>query len=401
MKKLNYYAMALLAVFALACNNDNDEPVDVDPGESSSELLVKKFTAAPTMDGTVDEMWGTAQKLVSVAEVPNLSRRITWLNSDGEGVEEDLGLFAPYSGEKENFTMRSGIFGDDIYFLIEWDDADDSRDRQSWYFDGTWKQEHKYANTSDDKFYEDKFAFLFPIGDVDGFSTSTCYATCHTVSDIAKDKDKHTRHYLKTEGQLVDMWHWKRVRGTYADQVDDQQMKYVAPPYTSSSNGRGGDATGSGGYSNNSVELTVTGTTDVVNVPKYIIPGETDYYWIDKDQIANGTAKEITAVDANGVLTYSGGTIDPADGGFEQATGNKRVPSVTTKEFTEGRADINIKVNHTGSGWVCEVQRKLNTGDADDVVFDPATELDFGFAIFNNAAIAHAIKPGLKLKYEQ
>ena len=345
-------------------------------------------------------MWANAQKLVASVEVPNLDPRLTHLNSDGAGVEETLGLFEPYSGEKEDFTMRSGYFGDRIYFLIEWTDAEDSKDRQSWYFDGTWKQEHKYANASNDKYYEDKFAFLFPIGTVDNFSSSTCYATCHAVSDITTAKDKHTRHYLKTDGQKVDMWHWKRNRGTYADQVDDQKMVYVAPPYNSGSNGRKGDANGVAGYADNKQTLN-NGTSDV-SVPKYVIPGETNYYWIDKDQIASSSAKLVTAVDANGVLTLEGGgTINPADGGFEQATGDKRIPSITTKAFEGPRADIDVKAVYTGTGWVCEVTRKLNTGDADDVIFDPAAELPFGFAIFNNAAIAHAIKPGLNMKFVQ
>mgnify|MGYP000321155859 CR=1 FL=1 len=72
-------------------------------------------------------------------------------------------------------------------------------------------------------------------------------------------------------------------------------MKYVEPPYTSGSNGRGGAATGSGGYSNNSQSL-FNGTEDV-NVPLYVIPNSSGYYWKDKDQIENGTAKEITGVD--------------------------------------------------------------------------------------------------------
>ena len=297
--------------------------------------------------------------------------------------------------------------GSDIYFLIEWEDAEDSKDRQSWYFDPStkkWKQEHKYANDANDKYYEDKFAFLFPIGTVDGFSQQTCYATCHSSGGvISNPKDKHTRHYLKTPGQKIDMWHWKRVRGSFADQADDQRIYYVDETVNgiSGSNGRGGDTGGGSGYASN--KQTLNNGVEDVSVPKYIIPGQTEYYWIDENQISNGTAKLVTAVDQNGVLTLDDqSTIDPnGDTGFAQATGNKRVPSVTTKAFTGPRGDIDVKAVYTGTGWVCEVKRKLNTGDSDDVVFDPATDLDFGFAIFNNAAIAHGIKPGLKLKWEQ
>jgi len=406
MKTRNLFIGMLAAgIIFTGCKEDDAPTGPVDPGESSTELLVKKFTAAPNMDGSIDDMWGTAKRLVATAEVPTLDPRMTYLNSDGMGKEEALGLFAPYNGDKYNFKLRSGYFNDRIYFLMEWNDAADSKDRQSWYYDaidGLWKQQHKYANDNNDKYYEDKFAFLFPIGNVTGFDASTCYATCHTVSSIATDKDKHTRHYLKTSGELVDMWHWKRVRGTYADQVDDQQMKYVAPPYDSGSNGRGGDDTGDAGYANNSQTLQITGTTQDVSVPLYIIPGKTDYSWISADDIANQTAKLVTEVDAQGVLTLNDGSlIDPANGGFEKGTGNKRIPSVTTKAFTLGRADIDIKAVHTGSGWVCEFTRKMNTGDADDVVFDTASEIYFGLALFDNAAIAHAIKPNLLMKFEK
>ena len=405
MKKLSLIVMAGLLIVQVGCKKDDpvDEP-STDPGESTTELLVAKFSSAPVMDGDIDAMWGDAQRLVGTLEVPTLSARNTFLNSDGAGVEEGLGLFAPYNGETNDFTMRSGTNGDKIYFLIEWDDSEDSRDRQSWYFDSSdkkWKQQHKYANTNDDKYYEDKFAFLFPIGDVAGFTNSTCYATCHgTGGVIANDKDKHTRHYLTGVNEKVDMWHWKRVRGTYNDKVDDQMMTYDDPSKGSAANGRHGDTDGSAGYANNSVTFTVGGND--VTVPKYVDPTKTDYFWISVDDAGN-SAKEVIGVDANGVLTFADNTtLDPnGDAGFAAATGNKRVPSVVTSAFTGGRGDIDVKAVHTGSGWICEVSRKLNTGDVDDVVFDSTQELPFGFAIFNNSAIAHAIKPGLMMKFKQ
>lgn len=371
---------------------------------SDADLLVAKFTEAPSFDGDIDDLWITAQKLSSSTEVPSsLGNRNTYYNTDGLG-EENLDIFEGYEGEENAFTMRSGYFEDDIYFLLEWEDAEDSKDRQSWYFDATtkrWMGEHKYANDADDKYYEDKFAFLFPIGEVDGFDNATCYATCHSAGGVVSNTgDKHTRHYLKTDGQKVDMWHWKRVRGTHNDRVDDQKIVSKPEPWDSSTNGRGGDTDGQSGYSNNSQTLTITGTATEVKVPLYVIPDGTDYYWIPEAQL-DVEAKKVTAVDAEGVLTYDAGTIDPSAGGYEQGTGTKRFPSILTRDFTGGRADIEIKAKHTGTGWVAEVKRKLNTTDVDDVVFDPTKELRFGFAIFDNAAISHSIKPNLNLKFEQ
>jgi hypothetical protein len=394
-------AIAGSVVFTGCKKDDPDDPVD--PGTSSTELIVQKFSSAPTMDGTIDAMWANSKKLVGTATVPTLAARGTYLNSDGEGIEENLGLFFPFDDEAYDFQLRAGYHGDRIYMLLEWGDDDDSKDRQSWYFDDTdmlWKQEHKYANHENDKFYEDKFAFFFPIGTVDNFNTSTCYAVCHQNLPIVNDKDKHTRHFTSIDGQKVDMWHWKRVRGSYADQVDDQVMVFDDIANGSSANGRQGDTGGGAGYSNN--KQTLNNGTEDVSVPMYVIPGASNYYWISEDDITAGTAKMITAVDANGVLTYEGGgTIDPANGGFEQGTGNMRLPSVLTKAFTTTRADIDVMAIYTGSGWVCEVTRKLNTGDPDDAVFDITEEMYFGLAIFNNSAIAHGIKPNLLMKFEQ
>lgn len=255
--------IACLALGLGVAGCQEDDPVDdpVGPGESTTELLVKKFASAPTLDGVVDGMWADVQTLKGTCEVPTLGPRMTYLNSDGAGVEEALGLFEPFSGEKYDFSLRSGQFGGKIYFLMEWDDADDSKDRQSWYFDPSdnrWKQQHKYANDANDKYYEDKFAFFFPVGNVDNFNTSTCYAACHTVNTIATPKDKHSRHYLKTAGQKIDMWHWKRVRGVYMGQVDDQKCVDKAGPYDSGTNGRTGDSPGGSGYSDNKVSLLTT-----------------------------------------------------------------------------------------------------------------------------------------------
>ena len=86
-----------------SCKKDEETPGTPDPGESTTELLVKNFTSAPILDGTIDEMWGTAQKSVGTTVVPSLAARGTYLNSDGEGLEEALGLFDPFTGEKSTY----------------------------------------------------------------------------------------------------------------------------------------------------------------------------------------------------------------------------------------------------------------------------------------------------------
>lgn len=390
-----------LLLFALSCGDD--DPIVVDPGTSTTELLAKKFTSAPVLDGTIDAMWKECQTLEGVSTVPDAGSRGS-ADFNGDGSPGPVGVFDPYTGEANNFNLRSGTFGNQIYFLLEWDDADDSKDRQSWYFDDNdslWKGQHKYANDKDDKYYEDKFAFLWAATEVAGFASNTCYATCHQGLSVTDPSQKAARHYTNNVGEVVDMWHWKRVRCTYPPTVvDDQQMVYKENTGDAGVNGRTGDE-GDSGYHGNSQKLALDGTGTEVSVPLYIIPNATDYAWITKDQIADGTAKLVTGITSAGVLSYDGGIIDPADGGYEDGAGNKRFPSVWVENFTGSKADIACFAKHTGTGWIVEFSRNLNTGNADDVTFDVAKDFPFGLAIFNNAAIAHEIKTNLVLKFEK
>jgi len=400
--------LAIAIMFSLTSCSDDDSSTDngtvpENTVTSTTELLVESFTTAPSLDGEIDAMWGAAQKLVGTATVPSAgSRGDADFNGDGS-TPVPTDVFDPYTGESNDFILRAGVNGDMIYFLLEWDDSEDSKDRQSWYFDGTdnvWKGEHKYANTDDDKFYEDKFAFLWAATDVAGFADNTCYATCHMGLDLVNATDKRARHFLNNEGEVVDMWHWKRVRCAVAPSIlDDQQMVYKENTNTSDVNGRTGDA-GEKGYHNNKQTLQLDGNGAEVSVPLYILPGETNYAYITKDQIDAGTAKMITAVATDGTLTYDGGTVDPTDAAYTQGVGNKRIPSVWIENFTGSKADVLLVANHTGTGWVAEFSRKLNTGNADDVVFDVTKEFPFGLALFNNAAIAHEIKTNLLMTFE-
>lgn len=71
--------------------------------------------------------------------------------------------------------------------------------------------------------------------------------------------------------------------------------------------------------------------------------------------------------------------------------------------FNGSRGDITAIGVYTGSSWILEFKRKLSTGDTTgaDVDFSSLADFPFGIATFNNAAIAHATKAFLTLKFEQ
>ena len=379
--------------FVTSCKKD-DSPKD--PGTSTTELLAKKVTTAPAIDGTIDASWADCQTLTGTATVPNLANDFKW-----------------FVGESYTFKMRSMYDAANLYVLIEYADPTKSVDRMSWYFDAAtklWKQQNKKPTSATDKFYEDKFAFLWPTASTAAaWSSTTCYHTCHAVP-AGVGFDTENKHFTNSASEVVDQWHYKLVRTGPSNQIDDQMQIYIDPnaPLATGPNGdqrvEGGRSsdpkTGTGGVADN--KQTLNNGTANVSVPKYVVPGKTGYSVITKSEIDGGTAKLITAVDANGVLTYAGGTIDPTNAGYEAATGAKRFPSIIFNGPLEGsRGDVMTFANHTGTGWVIEIKRALTTTDlVNDIQFDVTKEYMFGFAIFENAAVAHGIMPNLKLKFE-
>ena len=70
--------------------------------------------------------------------------------------------------------------------------------------------------------------------------------------------------------------------------------------------------------------------------------------------------------------------------------------------ITGDRGDISAKAVWKDGTWTAEWSRKLQTGNKFDVEFDDAKkEYFFGFAVFDNAQIGHAVQYGVtKLTFE-
>lgn len=401
--KLVLSALALIGF--TSCTHDDAPNIGGDPGVGSSEdvLLVEKFATAPNFDGDIDEMWSKARPLLSAATVTSAGVKTVPLNksSYGDLSLEPSELFEPYLGESYKYSLRGGYNGEYLYLLFEWEDESDSFDRESFYFDPatqTWKQQNKYANHKNDKFYEDKFGFMFPIKvngqEPAGFKAGTCTVTCHSGLTGTTAGSKSTRHYMKNAGELADLWHWKRNRNVLSTSVDDG--------YCRDAEGKDGSADANGRKSDEGIKMyddkpvftdAVTGKTG----PKWVKKGQSNYYWITAAELASGAAQTVTGVSDTGVLTLSdGSTIDPnADlVSYSKGFGKKRFPSIMINEGGAGndfRSDTQVRAKHNGSGWQVEIKRKLNSGDPNDAVFVPGEEITFGLAIFNNAAIAHGM----------
>jgi hypothetical protein len=406
MKNINSKYLWVIATLVLAigyvvsCTKDDQVLNTPQAINNSTDLVSVKVTTAPTIDGVIDGMWANHPVLEFSTAVPEVTGDV----------------FRGYTGNIiPSVKMRSAYDDNSIYFLVEWADPTQSLKRNPWYFDPVtkrWAQESgTFGFTSSPyrpPFYEDKAAFLWNINNsVSGWNNGTCYKSCHTGLPAA---DGSSRHYTNFPTEKIDMWHWKSVRGgvNAGNQIHDQVQNSNYP------NGRTSDLPGVDVYQNNTQNLIITGSSPAITVavPKYVIPGKNDYGWIYNAEVTAGTAKQIMAVDANGVLTLSDATtIDPNVGTDYQRTGtyasgglgSKAIPGLTLNDsYTGSMGDIPCKAVYTSGGWILEIKRALTTGDAsNDIDFSSLNDQYFGFAVFENAQIAHSIKPNLVLKFRK
>jgi len=390
-------ASIILAVGYVVSCTKNDQVLNTPkPINSSTDLVSVKTTSAPTLDGIVDAMWVNSPVLEFSTAVPEVTGDV----------------FRGYTGNIiPSVKMRSAYDDNNIYFLIEWADPTQSLKRQPWYFNPTTKRWAQELGTFDftaspyrPPFYEDKMAMLWNINNsVNGWNSGTCYKSCHTGLPSG---DGYSRHYTNYSSEKIDMWHWKSVRGgvNAGYQIHDQVQNNSYP------NGRTSDP-GVDVYQNNSQNLVITGSSPAITVavPKYVNPSKSDYGWIMNTEVTAGTAKLVTAVDANGVLTLSNATtIDPNVGTDYQRIGSgvgpKAIPGITLNDsYTGSMGDISCKAVYiAGSGWTIEFKRALKTSDTvNDIDFSSLADQYFGFAVFENAQIAHSIKPNLVLKFKK
>jgi Ethylbenzene dehydrogenase len=318
-------------------------PIEAQQG---NRLIAKKVTAAPALDGTIDDVWKGAPALT----VKAVSGR-------------------NFPGGSSEISMRAVYSGDTIYFSMQYKDPTESVKRSPWVkqADGSWKQLQDPADKGGDNnlYYEDKMAIIWNISSP-AFEARGCMAACHTG-----EGKPFGNKYLPNAGERADIWHWKGVRTGSVGQIDDQYLdatrydKDKAPEA-----GRKSDPKTGGGYADN-VNADKTG-------PKFALKGNRPAppYWIsDAEKEAFDDSK------------YKAGD---------------EVPGIVVAPFTGDRGDIGASAWWKDGVRTLVFWRKLVTGSDYDVQFsDTKKEYAFGVALFDNAQVRHAFTPGvLKLTFE-
>lgn len=240
-------------------------------------INVGKLSAAPTLDGNSSDWSG-----VNAVTVPLFKTK-----PDGKT-------------NVKSVSVRSGVFGDQVYFLLQWEDS--THDAQHKPF--VWNASKNKYETGPQR--EDRLAIQFAM------------------------EGDYTFDWFSGKSFTADMWHWKAARSNPAMLVHDK--------------------------------MTIIGTDKV--------------------------KKAFKATARNGQTIYI------------QRPSDKGGPLYTTKRYRSKEKDVMPKyiVNAGAIGsiadikargvwkdgmWTLEIQRKLNTGHSDDVVFVPGTAVKGGISIFN------------------
>lgn len=447
-KKLWVITSLVCVIGYIAGCTKRDQVIIAGSGTNSTTLTTIKTTTAPAIDGVIDAAWSNAPKLQVSATVPNPGN----------------GTFEGYIGLTYNVTMRSMYDASNIYFLVEWNDPDQSLLNTPVSYNPTTKTWARQAssftfdvngNVTSIPFNEDKFGFQWNINNsVALFASQSCYATCH-LNPATDSLNNHTNppvlvtvpakaggnHFTNGPQEKADLWHIHLMQDQAYGFADDDYIDYAGGQLNA--NGRHSDgaavtSTTAGiptystvpGSVTNTQTLKITGTSTSVTVPAWVVKGQTNGYVLLTTSITAGQAVAtlpgvtaadgttaallVTAVDANGVLTLSDASkIDPTAGtgyntvfdanGNITSVGANAIPGLIMQKYQGSRSDIAFKAVYTGSGWIMELKRALKTGDTllQDVDFSPLTDVNFGIAVFNKANTAHAIMPGLALHFQK
>ncbi|MBY6197248.1 ethylbenzene dehydrogenase-related protein [Vibrio hangzhouensis] len=315
-------------------------------------LESSKAASEVSIDGQAEAVWDQAKPLtVKVNKLP-------YKPNNG------------YEGIKKTTVELKSLYDDEyIYFLVTYADPTNSIERFPWMkqTDGSWKQlVNKDSTGHENTYYEDKFAMYWDIN-AEGFAEKGCNAACHRAKDgmNAGRKDKNpARKYTKTEGEFIDMWHWKGVRTAVHNQLDDQYVDSNTDPEANSGWGRKGDSKTGGGYVNNIKD----------GQPAYVA--------------ANLTDETLLILDSEKL---------PFTADYDKTD---RIPGLTGKPFTGSRGDIEVGAVWEDGVWTLEMKRKLVTtgenAETQDVQFkDLSKAYPFGVAVFDNSQINHIYHRGV------
>ena len=287
-------------------------------------------------------------------------------------------------------TLKAVYTSANIYILASWADSTFSITRGRYNVSGGVFDTGLTGNNS-----EDRLALLWEIGTVEGFSSSGCQTTCHSLNDP---------FHFHEEDERADMWHVKAARSSGVTSATNTTALTIDPASYEVTAGtvvlkgyaddkyvdnvtRQSDA-GSGVYSDN------TNGTHAA----WIEANPTD--WMDAMVLTQSEINGGEAINITKALTNSWANLTWAVSNYTALNAN--VPRHILTPPTGSRGDIEVAMRWVDGVWTVEIKRTLDTGNIDDIAFsDTSTGVYyFSVAIMDNegqeqsGVLTHSIYTG-------
>jgi hypothetical protein len=246
-----------------------------------------------------------------------------------------------FAGKKAFVTTRALYTDSEVFFLFKWKDATQSVTKSAWQFDG-----EKWGKLKGD---EDRIALQFEINRINNFATKGCAVLCHGPAGAPMKQFKYATASAAEKG---DLWHWKAARTDPYHSADDGWLT-AAGEVT----GRKDDAGGGGDARNETADKSKPRfMQDPVKKPSF--PG----FLLAEEAVEITDHSKFKKGDT---LTY-------------------RMP----KKPSGSRGDIKALSRYADGGWTVMLSRKLDTGNDDDVAFNPRRKYSFALALFDDSGDA-------------
>jgi hypothetical protein len=243
-----------------------------------------------------------------------------------------------FAGMKAAVDTRAVYTDNEIFFLFKWKDDTQSVMKGAWQFDG-----EKWSHAKGD---EDRISLLFEINRINNFATKGCAVTCHGPAGAPI---KEFKFGTATAAEKGDLWHWKAARSDPYKAADDTWLTAVTDK-----TGRKDDAGGGGDARNE---------TEDKSKPKFMQDPS-------KQPAVPGV---LLAEDAVEITDYS------------KFKANDSITYRMPKKPSGSRADIKAESRYADGGWTVMLSRKLDTGNDDDVAFNPRRKYSFAMALFDDS----------------
>jgi hypothetical protein len=183
---------------------------------SSNTVVAARVATAPTLDGLATDWANIAP---SVIPLQLRGEPIGMTKSEWDYEYGLLGGTPPiFDFGFTNAIVRAAYDDDHVYFLFEWSDATESRNKDRLTFiDGAWVR-----NTEN----EDRLYMAFNANDsFPGFAVVGCSAACHVkerLGDVTSEGRAYRfRMHTNAPGEIADVWSWRSVTTDPLGLADD------------------------------------------------------------------------------------------------------------------------------------------------------------------------------------